>query len=477
MDKLQVAQKFFGIPNFRGDQATIIDAILNNQDVLAIQGTGFGKSLCFQVPALIRTGLTLVISPLVALMEDQVNHLMDKGIWATAIHRGLSNDEVQHRLDLLHLRQYHLLYLSPEKLASRQFTRELAGIPIAQLVVDEAHCISEWGHDFRPEYRLIGQYVASISHRVPICAFTATAPSWVKQDIIDSLLLQNAQVFEGSILRSNLTIRTYATHLESEKWERLITEIALLQREKAEYSIIVYVVTRAETEQIAEALNRLHYYTGVFASAYHAGMNTKEKQRIQTLFEHGRIRCIVATNAFGMGVDKNNVRLVVLYGAPASPESLLQQIGRAGRDGQPAQGVIVYSQRDFTLHQQLRSNSDNTPQKTVYLHRLQSVLFQLSAAKCRWQLLGEYYDESLGLCGHCDICKPDTIPTVKPGRRPDLLPFTNQQRRMVSLLQQTFPHAECSCIPGFGKGIQSYVRTEYDTARADCSVPGAHKSH
>lgn len=469
MEKLQTAQKYFGISEFRGDQPAIIEAILNNQDVLAIQGTGFGKSLCFQVPALMKTGLTLVISPLVALMDDQVTHLMAKEVWATAIHRGLSADEVQHRFDLLHLRQYHLLYVSPEKLASRKFLRELAGIPISQLVVDEAHCISEWGHDFRPEYRLIGEYVQTLKHRVPICAFTATAPTWVKRDIVESLGLQNALVFEGTILRPNLTIRSYGVELESEKWERLLTEIALLQREKKDYSIIVYVVTRAEAEQLAEALNRLQYYTRVFASAYHAGMKTKDKQFIQHGFEHGRIKCIVATNAFGMGVDKNNVRLVVLYGAPASPESLLQQIGRAGRDGQPAQGVILYSDRDFTVHQQLRSGHSEHQQQ-MQLHRLRQVLLQLASEKCRWQLLADYYDETLDPCGQCDVCNPDTISSPIQFGKTDSLPITKQQRRLAALLKAAFPNAECSCIPGFGKGILSYVNTKHDSSRVDRSV-------
>ncbi len=468
MDKLQVAAKHFGITQFRGDQPAIIDAILNEQDVLAIQGTGFGKSLCFQVPSLMKSGLTLVVSPLVALMDDQVAHLRDAGVWATAIHRGLSADEVQHRLDLLHLRQYHLLYISPEKLVSKRFLRELAGIPISQLVVDEAHCISEWGHDFRPEYRLIGEYAESLKRRVPICAFTATAPSWVKQDIIDSLGLQSALVFEGSILRNNLSIRAYPVELESEKWERLLAEIAILRREKNEYSIIVYVVTRAESEQLAEALNRLHV-SDQFAQPYHAGMSAETKKQIQSDFQSGRTQCIVATNAFGMGVDKNNVRLVVLYGAPASPESLLQQIGRAGRDGQAAQGVIVYSERDFAVHEQLHAGLSEI-QTQIHKLRLGWVRSQLSSSSCRWQLLGDYYDENLDPCGKCDICNPDTIGFSKPRVRRDTLTIETRLRRMMALLKAEYPRAECSCVPGFGRGILSYVKSEFNASGVNIPI-------
>lgn len=489
MDTLSLAKKHFGITSFRGDQESIINASLANKDILVVQGTGFGKSLCFQLPAIIRSGITLVISPLVALMDDQVSHLMEKGIWATAIHRNLDQDETQHRLDLLHLHQYHLLYLSPEKLASKKFLAELSVLPISHLVVDEAHCISEWGHQFRPDYRNITSIRRYLNRQIAVSAFTATAPTWVQQDILTTLDMTDATIFGGSIIRQNIFLDTHFCELELDKWMYLLRELAnsalvSLER-KTQCSIIMYVLTRTEAEQLSELVNSLWTTTHSkpFSAAYHAGLDPLVRQSLQHAFQTGQIPCIIATNAFGMGVDKGNVRLVVLYGAPASPESLLQQVGRAGRDGKSAKAVILYSQRDFTVHQQLQSKYSGKVARLVH-HRLRNVATLLSTNRCRWQSLAKYYNESTYSCGRCDSCTHATnsvsfnADTIHAKSLQNWMPVgdykSQRLKSLFTLLSESFPYASLNCLPGLGKGIINHeynktseiIKRDY-TARID----------
>lgn len=469
MTPLDIAQKYWNISDFRGDQGKIIQAILDKKDVLAVQGTGFGKSLCFQVPALMQQGITMVISPLVALMDDQVAHLQAKGIWATALHRNLSADEVAHRLDLLHLHQYQLLYVSPEKLASSNFLKRLAVLPIIHLVVDEAHCISEWGHDFRPEYRAINQVRLLLKQKINISAFTATAPDWVKHDIATNLQLSDPLIFQGSILKDNLYIETHFCNLEYQKWLSTMNIIHDHFHFHPEQSMIIYALTRKETEQLASLITQLNpsinpektnddgkqHCQNSWVKAYHAGLSPQDRTGIQQAFQNNLISCVVATTAFGMGVDKSNVRKVILFGAPPCPESLLQQIGRAGRDLLPAQAHILYSERDFLIHNRLHSKNSEI-QDSLFLKRLQAVKNWLNNKNCRWQSLADYYNEKIDSCHNCENCKSGTIHSLKKvDQQVDFGSELSKIDKITQYFAQLFPQANPKIIPGLGKGLIS----------------------
>jgi ATP-dependent DNA helicase RecQ len=387
-------KQYFGYDNFRPLQAEIIANVMAGQDSFVLMPTGGGKSLCYQLPALKLSGLTLVISPLIALMKDQVDSLQANGISAEFINSSLTPIEIEKICLRVRAGQVKILYLAPERLAISSFKEFLLGLSLSLIAIDEAHCISEWGHDFRPDYRNLGA-LKSLFAGVPIIALTATATAKVKEDIINQLKLRKSRVFVSSFNRENLSLSVI------EKKEAKAKLVRLLQRYQGE-SVIIYCFSRKETEDLVEVL-RLN---GFKARAYHAGLEPNERRATQDLFIKDKINIIVATIAFGMGIDKPDVRLVVHYTFPKSIEGYYQEIGRAGRDGLPSECVLFYTYADQRKHQYfLNDIADEELQRRAEL-KLSEVLNYCELTTCRKKYLLKYFDEELAVdnCGSCDVC-------------------------------------------------------------------------
>lgn len=333
-----ILQEVWGYPSFRTPQKEIIEDFLKGKDVLAVLPTGAGKSICFQLPALKRHGLTLVISPLVSLMEDQVHGLKAKNIKAAALHSGLKKRETTDVLNQAKNNQLKLLYISPEKLQSEHFREHLKYINVSAFVVDEAHCISQWGYDFRPSYLLIAHLFKFIP-RVPIIALTASATQKVREDIVEKLQLKSPEKHSLSVKRSNIT---YTVEETSFKIKRM-TEIL----NKVQGTAIIYTNTRKETTLLSNELSRFGFSTSV----YHGGLSGSKRSQIQDNWIRGKQRIIIATNAFGMGIDKPDVRLVIHNNPPASLEAYYQEAGRAGRDGHRSYTILLYDDKDIKIYE------------------------------------------------------------------------------------------------------------------------------
>ncbi len=326
--------KYWGYDNFRPGQKDIVDQIHGGKDVLALLPTGGGKSICFQVPALLKPGLTLVISPLIALMKDQVENLTNKGIPAVSLHSGLSRDETNQILNNALNGAYKLLYLSPERFTTQNFKGYLPNLNISLLVIDEAHCISMWGHDFRPSYQRIAE-IKTLLPSIQIAAFTASAPQWIQDDILQGLQMQSPFVFMGDFRRNNLTFYSFNTTAKQQVILRLIS--------KSQGSALIFGNTRNAVEDIAQWLHN----EGISTTFYHAGLAHNERSKRQQDWIQNKIRVMVCTNAFGMGVDKPDVRLVVHLAPPKNPEDYYQEAGRAGRDGQSSYCILLHSAQDW----------------------------------------------------------------------------------------------------------------------------------
>jgi ATP-dependent DNA helicase RecQ len=331
----------FGYPDFRPAQVGALEAVLGGQDALIVLPTGGGKSLCYQVPALMRDGLTLVLSPLISLMKDQVEALERRGLPAAYINSTLSGGEVADRLAEVEAGRVRLLYLAPERVEGGRLLRRLQAVGVAMLAVDEAHCISEWGHDFRPSYRRIGAMRDHLGGPQTV-ALTATATPDVREDIVRQLALRSPRVVVAGFDRTNLTYHVAPTRAQQDK-----DEAAVAWLREAEGPAIVYAPTRKAVERVAGALNRRRL-RGV---AYHAGLDDASRQRAQDAFMRQQVRVIVATSAFGMGIDKADVRLVVHHAMPGSLEAYYQEAGRAGRDGHPSRCVLLHSYPDRFTHE------------------------------------------------------------------------------------------------------------------------------
>ncbi|HVZ25498.1 MAG TPA: ATP-dependent DNA helicase RecQ [Sediminibacterium sp.] len=333
-EALSLLRKYWGHEEFRPLQEAIILSAVSGKDTLALLPTGGGKSVCFQIPALMRGGLCLVISPLIALMRDQVDHLSEKNISAAALHSGLEQSEITALLDQAVAGDFSLLYVSPERLESRLFQDYLADLPVSLLVVDEAHCVSQWGYDFRPSYLRI----AAIRNRladVPLMALTASATRRVQEDIIHRLQMRSPQVFRQSFERKNLSYNCYICDSKMARFHALL--------KKLEGSALVYCSTRKQTKQLAEVLQ----LQGISATDYHAGMPPELRAQKQNDWIQNRVRVMVCTNAFGMGIDKPDVRTVIHYDSPDCLENYYQEAGRAGRDGKPATAILLYQAEDI----------------------------------------------------------------------------------------------------------------------------------
>ena len=392
MDINHILQRYFGYSSFRPNQREIIENVMAGHDSLVLMPTGGGKSLCYQIPALAMKGTAIVVSPLISLMQDQVEALRANGIDAAALNsnNGMEEDTVIRRKCLSG--DLKLLYISPERLmAEMQYL--LRSIDISLFAIDEAHCISQWGHDFRPEYTQLGT-IRSMFPQVPIMALTATADKITRSDILEQLKLQDPRIFISSFDRPNLSL---TVRRESTKKEKLKYIRRFIDWHKDDPGII-YCLSRKNTEMLAEELQAW----GLKAEAYHAGMDALDRNRVQEQFKLDRIQVVCATVAFGMGIDKGNVRWVIHYNMPKSIESFYQEIGRAGRDGAPADTVLFYSWGDIV---QLSKFADESGQAEVNKEKLQRMQDYAESGICRRRILLNYFGEQTDHnCGHCDVC-------------------------------------------------------------------------
>ncbi|MHB1277637.1 MAG: DNA helicase RecQ [Bacteroidia bacterium] len=385
----------FGFSEFRGKQQEIISHILEGKDSLAIMPTGAGKSLCFQLPALSLPGLTVVISPLIALMKDQIDGLRSNGVQARSYNSNVSEREKTLVLQELKSGQLKLLYLSPERLflQSAPFIEELKKHPLSLFAIDEAHCISHWGHDFREDYLTLGQLRTRFPE-VPIIALTATADVRTRQDILEKLHIPKAQVFLSSFDRPNIYYRA------SYRADLLRQLDSYLENKKEECGII-YCLARKDTEKLAESLNMMGYN----ALAYHAGMEKRDRDQRQDLFKNDQMKIIVATIAFGMGIDKPNVRFVIHACLPKNMESYYQETGRAGRDGLPSEALLLHTPADFNRLRFFIYNSQNEKHKNEMLQKLEEMAQFAETSSCRRKNILNYFDEqTVEHCNHCDNC-------------------------------------------------------------------------
>lgn len=392
--KYDVLKSVFGHSSFRPFQEEAVDAIVGGRDVMMILPTGAGKSLCYQLPSLLMDGVAVVVSPLLALMHDQITALGAFGIEAAMISSMQSPDEINEIMRLALAAKLKFLYVAPERLKSGEFLRFLRDVPIDFFVVDEAHCVSEWGHEFREDYRQLYR-LRELFPTVPIAAFTATATHPVEQDILTQLRLRNPVLIRAKVRRDNLHIS--AVHRKGNGREQLLDFLSKYENESG----IVYTFTRKEAESIAEFLSAKK----IPAQPYHAGLPTLQKNETYRAFLNDEIRVVVATVAFGMGIDKSNIRFVVHTTLPKTIENYYQEIGRAGRDGLAASTLLLFSASDLAERKRMIESQSDSPYKKLAFDKLEATGKFASSQVCRHQLIAEYFDDSSDACAtQCDNC-------------------------------------------------------------------------
>ncbi|WP_341780085.1 DNA helicase RecQ [Levilactobacillus sp. HBUAS70063] len=393
----QVLKTTFGYDEFRPGQRAVIEHVMAGQNSLAIMPTGGGKSLCYQIPALLFDGITVVVSPLISLMKDQVDALNDSGIPATFINSSLEWPDIQERLAGLHNGAYKLLYVAPERLDSAAFLQALGQLPIDLLAVDEAHCISQWGHDFRPSYLALSTAIEQLPTHPQVLALTATATEQVAADICQQLQIDPQNEVNTGFARDNLDL----TVVKDQDTDRFILDY--LKVNQGETGII-YASTRKEVTRLTTLLTRHH----VQAAAYHAGLSDDERRQNQEDFLYDRIQVMVATNAFGMGIDKSNVRFVIHAQVPGTLEAYYQEAGRAGRDGLPSEAILLYRAQDLQIqHFFIDQSERDEANKQCEYQKLQVMSQYANTQGCLQQFILAYFGEESAPCGRCSNCRDD----------------------------------------------------------------------
>ena len=389
-------KKYYGYAKFRGGQARVIKSILQGKDTFAIMPTGAGKSICFQIPALLFNGVTLVVSPLISLMKDQVDTLENLGIPASFINSSLSLKEVERRIEKTAAGEYKILYIAPERLEADSFLEMVKKLEVSFLAIDEAHCVSQWGHDFRPSYRRVGPFIKKLVSRPVVAAFTATATEEVQADIISLLELHHANIYMTGFDRSNLYFSVYR---RVEKKNFILKYIGENKREAG----IIYAATRKEVENLYDFLSK----KGLAVGKYHAGLNDRERKFFQEEFLNDNLQIMVATNAFGMGIDKSNIRYVIHYNLPKNMEAYYQEAGRAGRDGEASECILLFSPQDIIIQKYLIEQTVYSPaRKKSELDKLQTMADYVHTSQCLRGFILEYFgeEEFPENCHKCSNC-------------------------------------------------------------------------
>ena len=393
-------KKHYGYDSFRKGQENVIQSILSGRDTFAVMPTGAGKSVCYQIPALLLPGVTLVISPLISLMKDQVDTLNSVGISATYINSSLSINEVNERIDKVAGGEFKLLYVAPERLASDFFCSMLNRLTISLLAVDEAHCVSQWGHDFRPSYSEISSLIGKLSQRPIIAAFTATATDDVRKDVIKLLELRQPDVYVTGFNRENLSFSV----IRGENKRDFVLKYIEDNKDKVG---IIYTATRKETDNLYEVLHKKGYNVG----KYHAGLGDVQRKENQEKFLYDDINIIIATNAFGMGIDKSNVRYVIHYNLTKTMEAYYQEAGRGGRDGEPSECILLFSAADVLLQKFFIEQSVVSPQRKLSEYKkLQAMVDYAHTTRCLRKFILEYFGEENveDKCGNCSTCNDES---------------------------------------------------------------------
>lgn len=401
MELESLLKQYFGYTSFRPGQHEVIQTLLDGRDCLAIMPTGAGKSICFQLPALMMPGVTLVISPLISLMKDQVDSLVNQEIPATYINSQCTFEEAKARFAAIRAGRVKLVYISPERLENEFFTSFMQSLPISMFIIDEAHCVSQWGHDFRPSYCAIKDWIAALPKRPVVGAFTATATEKVKEDMMNLLGLEKERIFIGGFDRPNLYFRVVRTN------RKLDFALSYVQQHR-EDSGIIYAATRKEVDRVYEELTR----RVIRAGRYHAGLSDDMRRTMQDAFTYDRLQVIVATNAFGMGIDKSNVRYVIHYQMPKNIESYYQEAGRAGRDGAPGECILLFSRQDIMIQKFLIEQSVHDPQQQAVEFRLLNAMVRYCEGNhCLRHYILTYFGEhpSWQRCEKCGNCDQETV--------------------------------------------------------------------
>ncbi|MDK2985117.1 MAG: ATP-dependent helicase RecQ [Clostridia bacterium] len=439
---LKILQNYYGYQTFRAGQEKIIRSILEGSDTFTIMPTGGGKSICYQIPALLLKGVTLVISPLISLMKDQVDSLNNMGLPATYINSSLDYQEVKLRLRKAKNGEFKLIYVAPERLESGRFCELLKFLDISLLAVDEAHCVSQWGHDFRPSYRSISSLIKKLPVRPIVAAFTATATAEVKEDVIKLLSLRNPNVYISGFNRENLFFSVVRGENKNDFMMNYV-------QENKDRSGIIYAATRKEVDRLYKILQEKGYSAG----RYHAGLSDEERKKSQEAFIYDDLNIMVATNAFGMGIDKSNVRYVVHYNLPKNMEAYYQEAGRAGRDGEPSECILLFEPKDIMIQKFLIEQTSLSPERKINEYKkLQAMVDYCHTQSCLRKFILEYFgeDDVPDECNNCSSCNDDS----------ELVDITIEAQKIFSCIVRMKEGYGSSLIAQVLKGSKSKKVTE-----------------